>query len=50
MHYITFELTPSEVEAFAAGPVVLAVNHPRYSYDVPLGEASVAELLGDLRA
>ena len=50
VHYITFELTPSEVEACAAGPVVLAVNHPRYSYDVPLGEATVAELLGDLRA
>lgn len=28
VHYIGFVLTESEVEAFAAGPVELAVNHP----------------------
>ncbi len=50
VHYITFELTPSEVEAFANGPVVLAVTHPRYTYETPLGEATVAELMTDLRA
>ena len=50
VHSITFELTPSEVEAFANGPVVLAVTHPRYTYETPLGEATVAELMTDLRA
>jgi hypothetical protein len=49
VHYITFEFTPSEVEAFGAGPVSLAVNHPRYDYDTVLGAESVAELLTDLR-
>jgi hypothetical protein len=49
VHYITFEFTPSEVEAFASAPVTLAVTHPRYSYETVLGEATVAELLTDLR-
>jgi hypothetical protein len=49
VHYITFEFTPSEVEAFATGPVYLAVTHPRYEYATPLSDASVAELLTDLR-
>jgi hypothetical protein len=49
VHYITFEFTPSEVAAFSAGPVTLAVTHPRYEYETPLGAESVAELLADLR-
>lgn len=49
VHYITFELTPAEVEALAAGPVELAVNHPEYQQSVTLGEETVAELLADLR-
>ena len=50
VHYITFDLTPSEVEAFAAGPVELAVTHPRYDYAVPLSRTTIDELLTDLRA
>jgi hypothetical protein len=49
VHYITFEATPAEIDAIAAGPVELAITHPRYSYETPLGEATVAELLADLR-
>jgi hypothetical protein len=49
VHYITFEMTSEQVEAFAAGPVSLAMTHPRYSYDTPLSADTVAELLADLR-
>lgn len=49
VHYITFELSPSEIEAFAQGPVVLAVTHPRYTHQTTLGSDTVAELLTDLR-
>ena len=49
VHYIGFELTSAEVEAFAAGPVELAVNHPEYQASVTLDEGTVAELLADLR-
>lgn len=49
VHYVRFELSPDEVEAFAAGPVVVAVNHPAYAYGAPLSEPTRAELLGDLR-
>jgi hypothetical protein len=50
VHYIGFALTESEVEAFAAGPVELAVNHPEYQASVTLGGETTAELLADLRA
>ena len=50
VHYIGFVLTESEVEAFAAGPVELAVNHPEYQASVTLGGETTAELLADLRA
>lgn len=49
VHYVRFELSPDEVEAFATGPVVLAVNHPAYAYGAPLSEETRAELLRDLR-
>ena len=49
VHYVTFELTPEQVEAFAAGPVTVAVAHPSYDEATTLSEASVAELLADLR-
>ena len=50
VHYIGFVLTESEVEAFAAGPVELAVNHSEYQASVTLGGETTAELLADLRA
>ena len=48
VHYVTFELTPEQVAAFAAGPVRLAVAHPNYDEATTLSEATVAELLTDL--
>lgn len=50
VHYVHFDLTADEVEAFARGPVRLAVTHPEYEHEVVLGEDSRAELLADLRA
>ncbi len=49
VHYIHFDFTAEEVEAFAAGPVRLAITHPNYGAEVVLGADTVASLLGDLR-
>lgn len=51
VHYVRFRLTPDQVEAFARGPVTLAINHPHYPEGVPgvvLGDATRAELASDL--
>ncbi|HSL58797.1 MAG TPA: DUF3501 family protein [Acidimicrobiales bacterium] len=50
VHYVRWELTPSEVEAVAAGPVSLVVDHDHYPFEVALADDTVAELLTDLRA
>jgi hypothetical protein len=49
VHYIRFELSPTEIDAFAAGPVALRVNHDQYLESTVLAEATVASLLEDLR-
>jgi hypothetical protein len=49
VHYVYFDLTDAQVEAFAGGPVTLAVAHPNYDVATRLSEASRAELLADLR-
>ena len=49
VHYVGFALTPAQVEAFAAGPVALAVTHPAYEHVLELTESTRLELLGDLR-
>ncbi len=49
VHYVRFELMADQVEAFAAGPVVLAVDHPEYQHAIELTTDTVAELLVDLR-
>lgn len=52
VHYVRFSLTPEEIDAFATGPVALAVDHPEYPEGVPgtvLGDATRGELLHDLR-
>lgn len=49
VHYVTFELSPQQVEAFAAGPVTLAVAHPDYDESTVLSNGTVEELLADLR-
>jgi len=49
VHYVGWELDESQIEAFAAGPVVLAVNHPQYRHELELSEVTRGELLTDLR-
>jgi hypothetical protein len=49
VHYLRFGLTPAQVERFAAGPVILAIDHPNYRHRAPLGKESRAALLEDLR-
>ena len=52
VHYVRFPFTADQIEAFAAGPAALAVNHPAYPDGLPgtsLGQATRAELLADLR-
>lgn len=51
VHYVRFRLTPAQVEAFARGPVTLAINHPNYPDGLPgvvLSDATRAELASDL--
>jgi hypothetical protein len=51
VHYVRFRLTPTQVGAFARGPVTLAINHPHYPDGLPgvvLSEATRAELAADL--
>ena len=49
VHYIGWSLTPAQVEAFAAGPVVVALTHPNYGFELVLSPETHAELLADLR-
>jgi hypothetical protein len=49
VHYIRFEFTPDQVEAFAGGPVHIEIEHPDYLESVELSDATRAELLADLR-
>lgn len=49
VHYIHFRLDAAQVEAFAAGPVELALTHPNYEHATVLGAETMAELLTDLR-
>jgi hypothetical protein len=49
VHYVGWSLTPEQVEAFAAGPVVLATTHPEYRHELELTDDNRAELLADLR-
>lgn len=49
VHYVRWTLSPAEVEAFAAGPAILAVDHPAYRHEATLSPETAAELLTDLR-
>jgi hypothetical protein len=48
VHYVRFELSPTEVADWGRGPVELAVDHPDYVHAVTLSEEAVAELGADL--
>jgi hypothetical protein len=50
VHYVRWELTPIQVDSFAAGPVTLALDHPAYRRATLLTEANRQELLDDLRS
>jgi len=49
VHYVRFELTPAQIDAFSSGPVALAAAHPNYAYTTELVESTTSELLVDLR-
>lgn len=49
VHYLQWELTPDQVEAFAGGPVALISTHPEYAAEIPLSDVTHAELVADLR-
>ena len=48
VHYISFELTPEQCDAFRDG-VVLAIEHPRYTGHSELRLTTIRELANDLR-
>jgi hypothetical protein len=50
VHYLRFELDPSQIDTMAGGPVVLLLDHPAYSEHSELADHTVAELLTDLRS
>jgi len=49
VHYIHFALDAGQVDAFATGPVELALAHEHYEHATTLRAETVAELLEDLR-
>ncbi len=52
VHYVRFAFTREQTEAFVAGPVTLAVDHPAYPDGMPgtlLSDATRAELAADLQ-
>ena len=49
VHYVRFRLSSGQIDRFAAGPVVLAVNHPAYAEGARLSDETRATLLDDLR-
>lgn len=49
VHYVFFELSTEQIDAMAAGPVALAVDHDHYLESTPLAPETVAGLVADLR-
>jgi len=50
VHYVRWDMTPDQVERFAAGGVTLVADHPAYAAETPLADDTVAELAADLRS
>ncbi|MEO6628415.1 MAG: DUF3501 family protein [Aquihabitans sp.] len=48
VHYVHFELTSGQIEAFRSGPVLLVADHPNYAHETQLSAANREELLTDL--
>jgi Protein of unknown function (DUF3501) len=49
VHYLKFRFAPEHVDAFAAGPVRIVVDHPNYDAVVELTEEQRSELVEELR-
>jgi hypothetical protein len=49
VHYLKFRFAPEQVDAFAAGPARIVVDHPNYNAVVQLTEEQRSELIEDLR-
>jgi hypothetical protein len=49
VHYVRWDFTAAEIEAFAGSPVRLGVDHPEYRHETQLSAQAHAELLADLR-
>lgn len=49
VHYLGWQLTPEQIDAFADGPVLIAIDHPAYLEQAELSDTTRAELLSDLR-
>jgi len=47
VHYLRFAFTPEQQAAFAAGPVVLRIDHPEYQASVELSDETRASLAAD---
>ena len=48
VHYLRFRFAPEQIEAFAAGPARIVVDHLHYNAVVELADERRAELLQDL--
>ena len=49
VHYVRFQFTSDQVDAFSSGSVRLATTHRNYAHEVELGADTAAELLEDVR-
>lgn len=49
VHYLEFEVGADTVEALAAGPVHLVLDHPAYHHETRLESETVAELVADVQ-
>jgi len=50
VHYVRWDLTPQQIEAFVSSPVRLAVHHADYDHETGLDADAHAELVADLRS
>jgi hypothetical protein len=49
VHFLRFELTPGQIDAFADGPVRLGSDHPAYEHETELDAVQRAAIAVDLR-
>jgi hypothetical protein len=49
VHFVKFDFSPEQIDAFEAGPVHIVVDHPAYREDVEISGTVRKELAADLR-